>query len=142
MTYNEPVGTQPAGTTTAETTTTVADDGLSMVGILDRPLAHRLLRAVDEVAAGSTDAGPAGQFHHLGTRIRRAMFMAYSYRWLTSRDTPFEDVPEWASFPRVRRQLLEDKTVDPFYWTSGERPLDPRSAGLQEAASLGPATGT
>ncbi len=26
-----------------------------------------------------------------GTRIRRAMFMAYSYRWLTSRDIPFED---------------------------------------------------
>ena len=36
---------------------------------------------------------------NLGTRIRRAMFMAYSYRWLTSRDIPFEDVPEWAGLP-------------------------------------------
>ena len=71
---------------------------------------------------------------NLGTRIRRAMFMAYSYRWLTSRDIPFENVPEWAGLPRIRRQLLGDKTVDPFYWASGELPLDPRSAGFQEAA--------
>ena len=62
------------------------------------------------------------------------MFMAYSYRWLTSRDIPLEDVAEWASLPRIRRQLLGDKTVDPFYWASGELPLDPRSTGLQEAA--------
>jgi hypothetical protein len=52
------------------------------------------------------------------------MFMAYSYRWLTSRDTPFEDVPEWAGLSAIRRQLLGDKTVDPFYWASGELPLD------------------
>jgi hypothetical protein len=71
---------------------------------------------------------------NLGTRIRRAMFMAYSYRWLTSRDTPIEDVPEWAGLPRIRRQLLGDKTVDPFYWAAGELPLDPRSTGFQEAA--------
>ena len=54
--------------------------------------------------------------------------------WATSRDIPFENVPEWASLPRIRRQLLGDKTVDPFYWASGELPLDPRSTGLQEAA--------
>lgn len=71
---------------------------------------------------------------NLGPRIRRAMFMAYSYRWLTSRDTPFENVPEWRSLPPIRRQLLGDKTVDPFYWAAGELPLDPRCAGLQEAA--------
>jgi len=65
---------------------------------------------------------------NLGTRIRRAMFMGYSYRWLTSRDIPFEDVPEWAGLPRIRRQLLGDKTVDPFYWAAGELPLDPRRA--------------
>src|SRR5262249_43250773 len=71
---------------------------------------------------------------NLGTRIRRAMFMAYSYRWLTSRDTPFETVPEWPGLPPIRRQLLGDKTVDPFYWASGELPLDPRSTGFREAA--------
>jgi ectoine hydroxylase len=71
---------------------------------------------------------------NLGTRVRRAMFMAYSYRWLTSRDIPFENVPEWASLPPIRRQLLGDKTVDPFYWASGELALDPRSTGFQEAA--------
>jgi hypothetical protein len=62
------------------------------------------------------------------------MFMADSYRWLTSRDIPFENVPEWASLPPIRRQLLGDQTVDPFYWASGELPLDPRSTGLREAA--------
>jgi hypothetical protein len=71
---------------------------------------------------------------NLGNRTRRAMFMAYSYRWLTSRDTPFENVPEWADLSPIRRQLLGDKTVDPFYWASGELPLDPRSTGSQEAA--------
>jgi ectoine hydroxylase len=65
---------------------------------------------------------------NLGSRIRRAMFMAYSYRWLTSRDIPFEDVPEWASLPAIRRQLLGDKTVDPFYWAAGELPLDSSEA--------------
>jgi ectoine hydroxylase-related dioxygenase (phytanoyl-CoA dioxygenase family) len=62
---------------------------------------------------------------NLGTRVRRAMFLAYSYRWLTSRDTPFEDVPFWAGLSPVRRQLLGDMTVDPFYWSAGELPLDP-----------------
>jgi ectoine hydroxylase len=70
---------------------------------------------------------------NLGTRIRRAIFWAYSYRWLTSRDIPFEDVPEWASLPVIRRQLLGDKTVDPFYWAGGELPLDARSTGSQAA---------
>jgi ectoine hydroxylase-related dioxygenase (phytanoyl-CoA dioxygenase family) len=219
MTYSK-----PAERTTAEMARTVADEGWSVVGVLDRLLSRRLLRAVDEVAARSPDASTAGQLHqlsglaqhpdlaavvdwppllalvvellspnvyltdvespddgalevvpcshldtmsrypteeqpdgvpilgpagtvavfdarlwhrrrdNLGTRIRRAMFMAYSYRWLTSRDIPFENVPEWASLPRIRRQLLGDKTVDPFYWASGELPLDPRSTGLQEAA--------
>jgi ectoine hydroxylase-related dioxygenase (phytanoyl-CoA dioxygenase family) len=71
---------------------------------------------------------------NLGSRVRRAMFMAYSYRWLTSRDVPFESVPGWATLSPIRRQLLGDKTVDPFYWASGELPLDPRSAGFREAA--------
>jgi ectoine hydroxylase len=70
---------------------------------------------------------------NLGTRIRRAMFMAYSYRWLTSRDIPFEDVPEWAGLSPVRRQLLGDKTVDPFYWAGGELPLDPLWTEAQAA---------
>lgn len=52
---------------------------------------------------------------NLGPPTRRAIFMAYSYRWLTSRDVPFEDVPEWAGLAPGRRQLLGDKTVDPFY---------------------------
>lgn len=70
---------------------------------------------------------------NLGSRIRRAMFMGYSYRWLTSRDTPLEEVPEWAGLPQIRRQLLGDKTVDPFYWSAGELPLDPRAADPKAA---------
>jgi ectoine hydroxylase len=267
MTYSK-----PAATTTAEIAKTVADEGWAVVGVLDRPLAGRLLQAVDEVAARSSDTGPDGQLHrlsglaqhpdlaeivdwppllalvlellspnvyinhshldvhpphpptgahrwhrdngllgrdmrllwrdqprvtlkvavyltdvesiddgalevvprshvdtssrypteeqpdgvpilgpagtvavfdarlwhrrgdNLGTRIRRAMFIAYSYRWLTSRDVPFEDVPAWADLSAVRRQLLGDTTVDPFYWAAGELPLDPRSVGSREAA--------
>jgi ectoine hydroxylase len=70
---------------------------------------------------------------NLGSRIRRAVFWGYSYRWLTSRDTPFEDVPGWAGLSPIRRQLLGDQTVDPFYWASGELPLDPRSADPKAA---------
>jgi hypothetical protein len=267
MTYSK-----PAETTNAELAKTVADEGWSVVGVLDQHLARRLLRAVDEVAARSSDAGGGGQLHllsglaehpglaavvdwppllalavellspniyinhshldvhpphpptgahrwhrdnglmgrdmrllwrdqprvtlkvavyltdvespddgalevvprshldtasrypteeqpdgvpilgpagtvavfdarlwhrrrdNLGTRIRRAMFWGYSYRWLTSRDIPFEDVPAWAGLPPIRRQLLGDQTVDPFYWAAGELALDPRSTEFQEAA--------
>ena len=71
---------------------------------------------------------------NLGPLTRRAMFMAYSYRWLTSRDVPFEDVPEWAGLAPVRRQLLGDKAVDPFYWVAGELPLDSRTPALRSGA--------
>jgi ectoine hydroxylase-related dioxygenase (phytanoyl-CoA dioxygenase family) len=57
---------------------------------------------------------------NLGTRTRRALFLAYSYRWLASRDVPFADVPAWAGLDPIRRQLLGDATADPFYWTAGE----------------------
>jgi hypothetical protein len=256
----------PTQTTTAELARTVADDGWSVVGVLDRPLADRLLSAVDEVAARSSDRPGAAPLHQLsglaqhpdlaavvdwpplldlvvallspnvyvnhshldvhpphpptgahrwhrdngltgrdmrllwrdqprvtlkvavylsdvasaddgalevvpgshldaasrrptqeqpngvpilgpagtvaafdarlwhrrrdnvGTRVRRAMFLAYSYRWLASRDTPFEHVPQWSTLSPVRRQLLGDPTVDPFYWASGELPLGRRSS--------------
>src|ERR687887_1955627 len=60
MTYST-----PAESTTAETAGAVADEGWSVVGLLDRPLAGRLLRAVDEVAARSPEARTAGQLHQL-----------------------------------------------------------------------------
>jgi ectoine hydroxylase len=43
-------------------------------------------------------------------------------------------VPAWAGLPPIRRQLLGDQTVDPFYWAAGELALDPRSTEFQEAA--------
>lgn len=64
---------------------------------------------------------------NLGTRTRRAVFMAYSYRWLTSRDIPLDQVPAWANLAPIPRQLLGDQAVDPFYWDSGELPLNHRS---------------
>src|SRR3954451_21579673 len=57
MTYSK-----RAEPTTAELASTVADEGWSVVGVLDRPLSRRLLRAVDEVAARSAGAG---QLHQL-----------------------------------------------------------------------------
>jgi ectoine hydroxylase len=272
MTYADAAGSKPRSTTTVELAKTVADEGWAVVGVLDRPLADRLRRAVDEVAERSPDVGSEGQLHqlsgfaqhpdlvsvvdwqpllgvavellspnvyvnhshldvhpphpptgahrwhrdnglmgrdmrllwrdqprvtlkvavyltdvdspddgalevvphshlddqsrypaedqpggvpilgpagtvavfdarlwhrrrdNLGTRVRRAMFWAYSYRWMTSRDTPLAAVPEWADLPPVRRQLLGDETVDPFYWGSGELPLDPAYADAKEAA--------
>ena len=44
---------------------TVADEGWSVVGVLDGPLSRRLLRAVDEVAARSPDSLASGQLHQL-----------------------------------------------------------------------------
>jgi len=87
----------------------------------------------EEQTAGVPILGPAGTVAVFDARIRRAMFMAYSYRWLTTRDTPLEAVPEWSDLPPIRRQLLGDETVDPFYWAPGELPLDPRSADPQAA---------
>src|SRR4051812_1836116 len=56
MTYSK-----RAEPTTAELASTVADEGWSVVGVLDRPLSRRLLRAVDEVAARSAGAGQLPQ---------------------------------------------------------------------------------
>lgn len=38
----------------------------------------------------------------LGRRVRRATFVAYGDRWLTWRDTPFENVLEWAGVSPIR----------------------------------------
>jgi ectoine hydroxylase-related dioxygenase (phytanoyl-CoA dioxygenase family) len=82
--------------------------------------------------AGTVAGFDARMWHrrrdNLGSKVRRAMFMAYSYRWLTSRDIRLDEVPAWADLSPVRRQLLGDQTVDPFYWAPGELPLDPRPA--------------
>jgi hypothetical protein len=112
-----------------------ADDGA--LEVVPRSHLDEASRYPDEEQPGGVPIlGPAGTvavfdarlWHrrrdNLGARIRRAMFWAYSYRWLTSRDTPLADVPGWADLPPVRRQLLGDETVDPFYWASGELPLD------------------
>jgi len=53
MTYSN-----PAATSTADLAKTVADEGWSVVGVLDRPLSRRLLGAVDEVASGQRPDGP------------------------------------------------------------------------------------
>ena len=60
----------PAATTTARLARTVEDEGWAVVGALDRLLARRLLRAVDEVAARSQDAGAPSQLHLLVLRLQ------------------------------------------------------------------------
>jgi len=59
---------------------------------------------------------------NLGQTTRKAMFLAYTYRWITSRDRPFD--PAWAELPPVRRQLLGDPTWEPFYPAPGELPVE------------------
>lgn len=61
---------------------------------------------------------------NLGTATRKAMFLAYTYRWVTSRDARFVDVEAWRDLTGVRRQLLGDMTWDPFYPAAGELPLE------------------
>src|SRR4030088_195643 len=56
MTYSK-----PAETTTAERPKTVADEGWSVVGVLDRLLSRLPLRAVDELAARASGASTAGR---------------------------------------------------------------------------------
>jgi hypothetical protein len=126
------------------TDVTDADDGALEVvprSHLDTASRHPTEAQPDGVPilgpAGTVAAFDARLWHrrrdNLGPRVRRAMFLAYSYRWLTSRDTPFERVPEWAALSPVRRQLLGEPTVDPFYWASGELPLDARADGALAA---------
>src|SRR6266568_3589058 len=65
MTYAKSARAEPKATTSGEIAKTVADEGWSVVGVLDEPLADRLLRAVDEVAGRSPDIGSEGQVHQL-----------------------------------------------------------------------------
>src|SRR4051812_10427262 len=83
MTYSK-----RAEPTTAELASTVADEGWSVVGVLDRPLSRRLLRAVDEVAA--RPAG-AGQLHQLWGRAQppdRAAIVVWPPLWALGVDLP------------------------------------------------------
>ncbi len=103
----------------------------------------------EEQPAGTPILGPAGSvaafdarlWHrrrdNLGTRTRRAVFMAYSFRWLTTRDLPFKDVPWWVGLDPIRQQLLGDPTVDPFYWAPGELPLDRPPAAPRRHGACG-----
>ena len=59
---------------------------------------------------------------NLGHGTRKAMFLAYTYRWITSRDLPFD--PSWAELPPVLRQLLGEQTWEPFYPAPGELPVE------------------
>jgi ectoine hydroxylase-related dioxygenase (phytanoyl-CoA dioxygenase family) len=52
--------------------------------------------------------------------------------YLTDVESPDDGALEVV--PRSHLELLGDQTVDPFYWASGELPLDARSTGFQEAA--------
>ena len=65
MTYGKAAVTKPAQTAIAELAETVADEGWSVVGVLDEALSGRLLRAVDEVAERSREVGATGQLHQL-----------------------------------------------------------------------------
>jgi ectoine hydroxylase len=97
--------------------------------LVSRPPAEDPAEAVAMVVpAGSVVLFDARVWHrrrdNLGTATRKAIFMAYTYRWVTSRDCRFVDVPEWQQLTGVRRQLLGDPTWDPFYLAPGELPLD------------------
>jgi ectoine hydroxylase len=61
---------------------------------------------------------------NLGTVTRKAIFLAYTYRWIATRDDLFESQPSWPQLPPVRRQLLGDRTWEAFYPRPGELPVE------------------
>jgi ectoine hydroxylase len=139
MTYSTSTDTAA----TAETARTVANEGWSVVGVLDTSLARRLLRAVDEVAARSPDAGSAGRLHQL-SGLAQHPDLAAIVDWppllplavgllspnVYVNHSHLDVHPPHPPTGAHRCQLLGEQTVDPFYWASGELPLDPRSAGI------------
>lgn len=80
------------------------------------------------VPAGTVVVFDARVWHrrrdNLGSSTRKAMYINYTYRWVTSRECRFDDVPEWLQLSPVRRQLLGEASWDPFYPVAGELPLE------------------
>lgn len=88
----------------------------------DQPDAHSIV-----VPAGSVALFDARVMHrrhdNLTGGTRKALFMAYTYRWTTSRERSYTDLPEWPTWSALRRQLLGDSTWEPFYPRRQDLPL-------------------
>ena len=80
------------------------------------------------VSAGSVVVFDTRIWHrrrdNLGSTTRMALFLAYSYRWIASREIPFETFPGSAHLPLLRRQLLGDLQWDAFYPPPHQLPAD------------------
>jgi hypothetical protein len=80
------------------------------------------------VPAGTVALFDARVWHrrrdNIGQNTRKALFFAYTYRWISTREEPSEHLPGWHDLPPVRRQLFGDRTWDAFYPVPGELPLE------------------
>jgi len=86
------------------------------------PNTHSIL-----VPAGSVAMFDARVIHrrhdNLSGVARKAMFLAFTYRWVTSRDDSLMDHPDWPRWSPVRHQMLGDPTWEPFYPRREDLPL-------------------
>ena len=49
------------------------------------------------------------------THVRKALCLAYTFRWIASRDRCRFSDRDWKCLPPIHRQLLGDSSPDPFY---------------------------
>lgn len=80
------------------------------------------------VAAGAVVLFDSRTWHrrrdNLGQTTRKALFLSYSYRWIASREVPFERFPGRAHLGELHRQLLGDGQWDAFYPPPDQLPAD------------------
>jgi ectoine hydroxylase len=100
------------------------------------------------VTAGSVVLFDSRLWHrrsdNVGRTTRKAVFCAYTYRWIAQRDDPFDSWPDRHLLSPLRRQLVGDRSWDAFYPAPGVLPLDewiesrrvPMTAGVRSGAQL------
>ncbi len=80
------------------------------------------------VSAGSVVLFDSRLWHrrrdNVGRVTRKALFCAYTYRWIAQRDEPFDAWPNRHLLSPLRRQLVGDRSWDAFYPAPGVLPLD------------------
>lgn len=96
------------------------------------------------VPAGSVVVFDSRTWHrrrdNLGQTTRKALFLAYTYRWIASRDIPFERFPNKAQLSSLRRQLLGDHQWDAFYPPPQQLPADEWIAACRPDGHREPST--
>lgn len=74
---------------------------------------------------------------NLRTRTRTAIFFTYTYRWIASRDdAPDTTTDDWARHSPLTRQLLGDRSWDPFYLQVTDLPASNWHPAIRDTHTL------